>query len=45
MLECLTEFIVDEKVEGKADAGCTPCPVDAPTCNPHVPTCNPNLPK
>ncbi|MGN0246594.1 MAG: hypothetical protein ACI4DK_11630 [Lachnospiraceae bacterium] len=40
MLECLTEFKVDEKV----DATCTPCPVDSPTCNPHVPTCNPNLP-
>lgn len=40
MIECLTEFNADEKV----DAGCAPCPVDSPTCNPHVPTCNPNLP-
>mgnify|MGYP001030397372 FL=1 len=45
MLECLTEFTADEKVDRKIDAGCTPCPVDAPTCNPHVPTCNPNFPK
>lgn len=40
MIECLTDFSVEEKV----DASCTPCPVDAPTCNPHVPTCDPNLP-
>lgn len=40
MIECLTDFNVIEK----QNVSCNPCPVDAPTCDPHVPTCNPRLP-
>jgi hypothetical protein len=39
MIECLT----NEKLVEEIYASCMPCPVDAPTCDPHVPTCDPNL--